>query len=555
VAGGVPPFLTKTYELVDDPSTDSVVSWGSDNASFVVWKPPEFARDLLPKHFKHNNFSSFVRQLNTYGFRKVNPDSWEFANDHFIRGRRDLLRDIHRRKPASTGGSHAGSIPPPAMMPPGQTAIELGAYGGFQQDIDSLKRDKNMLMMELVRLRQNQAASENMVQSLHERLAATEQRQQVLINFFASALKDPRILHRLLSTMSPAGNMQRIMPGPGRKKRRARGNDSDGPLTEMGMDMQLDPGSPELDPATGMPPSVHEDTGHRSSESEGISSNNEHKHQQLVQYNPSSQFNASSGDSANSWLQQMGDMLAASLPAPASGAGGTPVGGPDSAFCMPRQQSLALPPVPSMPPPPPLPPVDLQQAPLDGQDFSSAFGGLHLEGFIPQANLANGSSGQILIPSTSATMGPPTAHHHSSQNGIPDMHSLQGGGSASDPLPSQQGMHPLPKSNTINSSLPNLPPMGTTPNLPPMGGCSGSKGLTGPSPPSSRPPIPPMGPTDSMDLGNIINLGHMNSGELLLMDDGFRDELWSMFNSQPQQDGQPAMTEDVLQQLQNSLRR
>ncbi|OMO96500.1 Heat shock factor (HSF)-type, DNA-binding protein [Corchorus olitorius] len=62
----VPPFLSKTYDMVDDPSTNSVVSWSSGNNSFVVWKVPEFARDLLPKYFKHNNFSSFVRQLNTY---------------------------------------------------------------------------------------------------------------------------------------------------------------------------------------------------------------------------------------------------------------------------------------------------------------------------------------------------------------------------------------------------------------------------------------------------------------------------------------------------------
>ena len=64
--GGPAPFLIKTYDMVDDSSTDEIVSWSSNKKSFVVWNPPEFARVLLPTYFKHNNFSSFIRQLNTY---------------------------------------------------------------------------------------------------------------------------------------------------------------------------------------------------------------------------------------------------------------------------------------------------------------------------------------------------------------------------------------------------------------------------------------------------------------------------------------------------------
>lgn len=64
---GPPPFLSKTFEMVEDPATDSIVSWSQARNSFVVWDSHKFSTLLLPRYFKHSNFSSFIRQLNTYG--------------------------------------------------------------------------------------------------------------------------------------------------------------------------------------------------------------------------------------------------------------------------------------------------------------------------------------------------------------------------------------------------------------------------------------------------------------------------------------------------------
>ncbi|KAI3977047.1 hypothetical protein MKX01_034026 [Papaver californicum] len=183
---GPPPFLTKTYEMVEDPGTDSIVSWSITRNSFIVWDLHKLASSLLPKYFKHGNFSSFVRQLNTYGFKKVDPDRWEFANKGFLGGQKHLLKYIKRRR----------NITQNIQKGPGVCA-EIGQYG-LEDEIDRLKRDRSVLMSEVVRLRQQHQNSEGEIVVIEKRLQVIENKQRNLMGFLAKALKNSDFVDQLL---------------------------------------------------------------------------------------------------------------------------------------------------------------------------------------------------------------------------------------------------------------------------------------------------------------------------------------------------------------------
>ncbi|THU73008.1 hypothetical protein C4D60_Mb04t18260 [Musa balbisiana] len=221
-----PPFLSKTYDMVDDPATDAIVSWGPENNSFVVWNPPEFARDLLPKYFKHNNFSSFVRQLNTYGFRKVDPDRWEFANEGFLRGQKHLLKTINRRKPSHVHG-HSQQEQTPSQSASVTACVEVGKFG-LEEEVERLKRDKNVLMQELIRLRQQQQGSDHQLQTLMKSLQGMEQRQQQMMSFLAKAMRSPGFFAQLVQQ----NDRSRRITGVNKKRRLPKEGSSDGEKPE-----------------------------------------------------------------------------------------------------------------------------------------------------------------------------------------------------------------------------------------------------------------------------------------------------------------------------------
>lgn len=206
-----PPFLTKLYALVSDPTTTPLVSWtphGDPAArSFTVHKPSDFAAEILPRHFKHNNFSSFVRQLNQYGFHKQDPDHWTFAHAAFRRGRTDLLADISRRRPKIT--TAGGQIEATAVgLQASRGVVELGAYGGSGGSgpginagamgnvvgaLENLQRDKDLLVRELVVTRNAETKLKGKCDMLERRVDSLEnssnQMQNFILHYFSQVLK------------------------------------------------------------------------------------------------------------------------------------------------------------------------------------------------------------------------------------------------------------------------------------------------------------------------------------------------------------------------------
>lgn len=159
--GTLPAFLSKLYGMVTSPDTDPWVYWNVEGTSFIIPNSQTLAEHVLGRHFKHNRFASFVRQLNMYGFHKVPhlnhgvllddglPEVWEFTNEHFRRDEPEAMRLIVRKKGEAEKARSAAKHQSPSISnnvgDPNDLAI-------VRAEIQTIARRQQLIREELNRM-------------------------------------------------------------------------------------------------------------------------------------------------------------------------------------------------------------------------------------------------------------------------------------------------------------------------------------------------------------------------------------------------------------------
>ena len=108
-------FPWKLYDMLhtaEQRNEEHIISWIRDGKAFKVHNRSLFIEEYMKKMFNQTKFKSFQRQLNLWGFERVQdgPDKGSYFHLLFVKGRRDCCQRLTRVRLKGTGEKTAHQI-------------------------------------------------------------------------------------------------------------------------------------------------------------------------------------------------------------------------------------------------------------------------------------------------------------------------------------------------------------------------------------------------------------------------------------------------------------
>jgi hypothetical protein len=112
-------------ELLSQEDPD-IVTWLPSGKAFVVRCPKKFVELVLPRFFKQTRITSFQRQLNMYGFRRIadGPDMGAYHHERFVRDKPHLCSTIQRKKRIRKRSVPKSALPLSVKQPTSNASVQ-----------------------------------------------------------------------------------------------------------------------------------------------------------------------------------------------------------------------------------------------------------------------------------------------------------------------------------------------------------------------------------------------------------------------------------------------